>query len=694
MAAPYARRCVLFSVANVTALFPAFFPLPHDIPMKPVNRTVYLLIAILLATAACNSADGERFSNQTGDYMFVSTTSMLMAYGASHVDNDSASAFRCPSLSGMRNETGLTVFYAQANGITPHFAIDSVNGLRGDANGGFGISLVDLPVGMLDIYERCHASTSERLLTMCPDDYEIVDSCSHAPEGTKACARINIGTHKLVAYATVSDDDECISEAVDRSRYSYSATMLAYACDAFSPIEIPAAIRGTVPSNYCCDENVKPSLEFCLKPCGCKKLNVAIVPKTPEDYEDFENTDVLPEMEDVVRIAVISNVEHNKNTFERLLESIESYSADKKIDALVNIGNLTKSGSADEFSDIKKMVLDRLYYIDGRLHKYGLNPACSEVNEDGQICCNENSNNENEIISTDFEGRIFTSLCNPVISKIAFLSGVGEDDVDGSMEDFRKNFGPSNFQTTIGKVQLIMLDTAEASVSSVESQWLESVLETVPEARCKIDAPVSRDEWPLLYECHDILGKGYEQPVTCLDCIQQEAYCVPPDASRSNTDYGPENCVCIPRTSTVCPGNLTCEEADGREHDCICTRDEDCGVGGTCVSGYCEDPVRLVFSYTPLFDKSGARNNAFTSKTEASHLLSMFIDGGVDAIFSGRVRDYKSYVMGGIPMYVTGGGGADMASFASQPHHWLLVEIPNGYTHPDGKRISVNVMTY
>lgn len=648
--------------------------------------------------SGCNSTDSERFNNQVEDYVFSSTTSVLIAYGASQIQNDSVSAFRCPSVSRMRSEANLAVFYAQANGPAPHFTLDTVNGIRGDSNGGFGISIKDLPIGMLDIFERCHSSSSERLVTACPESQR-VESCSDASEGLRECVQIYTGTHKLVAFSTVTDSTECISEAIDRTPYSSSVSEMSYACDAFDPIEIPAAIRGSAPSNYCCDASESTNLEFCLKPCGCRTLNIAIVPKEESVFEygtqqptSISDSDNPPSIEDVVRIAVVSNIEGHTSRFEDFISSVMSYG--ENIDAIVNLGNLTEDGDRKDYEKYKSLIHDAMYYVDGELSDSGfINTTCTK-SDSGRICCDEKNTSDAGVLTTDGSGRIFTSMCNVVIGKVAFLTGLGEDEVGGSLDAFRSNFGPSNFVTNIGKVQLIMLDTAEATVSEVEQDWLKDMLDTERTARCNIPAPTLFDEWPLLADCHNILGKGSSETVTCRECIQQEAYCIPPDSSMADTSLGPENCVCVPITSKVCPGNLSCGVMDGVEHDCVCTRDEDCGMGGTCTDGKCEAPIKLVFSYTPLFDKSGARNNAFVSKNEAADLLSMFIKYGVNAVFSGRVRDYQSFNMGGIPMYITGGGGAKMASFASHSHHWLLVEIPNAYTHPDPSKISVTVKEF
>ena len=116
-------------------------------------------------------------------------------------------------------------------------------------------------------------------------------------------------------------------------------------------------------------------------------------------------------------------------------------------------------------------------------------------------------------------------------------------------------------------------------------------------------------------------------------------------------------------------------------------------MGGTCEAGVCKPPLRLVFTYTPIYDKYGSRNNALSSEDAAS-LLSLLIQSNVAAVFAGRAHEYAKYSKGGIPMYITGGGGAEMASFSDKGNHWLLVEIPKAYTNPDRQDVKVEVIEF
>ena len=640
-----------------------------------------LALALLLPEICCNSTDNERFSGQLEYFIFGSTTSVLEAHGASKVSNTSTNAFRCPSISGMSSESDLTVFYASANAPTPSFSLTTVAGIRGDTSGGIGISLSNLPLGMLDIFERCNSTSYEKLMTACPSGYTLVDECSDVALGAKECRQVYSGTHQIVMYSTVVNSPDCISEETDRTPYGASITEMAYACDAFTPIPVPAAIRGSMPIHSCCDTAETNTFDFCLKPCGCRETTVELIPKA--ELIDNPDPDEINTIRDQVSIAVFSNVEGNKSAFRALLNSIN----ENDIDVAISLGNLTGDGKAASFESFKQISVDAFNIIDGTINQsipeIGINTTCKS--ENAQICCDD---------TIPGVGRIFSNLCNALVFKTAFLNGLGESEYEGSLSTYYENFGPSNLTTMLGKAQIIMLDTAEATINSAQKSWLEGELQRPAGGQCNIPKPTEFEEWPLLSECHEILNIPYTETVTCRECIGQEAFCIPPEAGRDEVYWGPENCICVPHTSTVCPGNLSCEAMDGLPHNCICTRDQDCGEGGTCIDGVCKDPLRLFFSYTPLFDVSGTRNNGFASKKTAASLLSMLLKYNVKAIFAGRVLDYAAYSRGGMPMYITGGGGADMASFASKGRHWLRIDIAHAYTNPTPEDIQVTVVEY
>ncbi len=620
-----------------------------------------LAFAPILASAsllACNSSDGERFNEQKDSYIFSSTSTTITAFGASRIEDDSP--FRCPSVSGMSSESNIAYFPVRANAPLPQFAVKTVPGVRADTQGGIGISMSDMPIGLLDIYFRCNSTSSERLTNACPAGYEIVEACSDASEAKKECVLIYEGTHRLVVSSQVTDEKNCFSEENNRDPYSAQSTpAVAYACDAFSPVELPAAYRGPVPNNDCCNVQDRSTLDFCLRPCGCRTLNVQVVAKESAlAVTDPQNINFI----NILKIAVFSNVDGDFNMFKKLIDSISEHN----VDLAISLGNLTSSGSVSQLSKMRKLIDDKFTFIDG-MNEF------TDCSNDGELVCCESA-----------VDRTFVT-CNALLDKIGFLAGLGEDEFEsGSLAQYRNMFGPSNTSTVFGKVQLIMLDTADASLPASEFSWLKSVLRDQTVKKCSIPAPTDFEQWPTLAEC----GKS-----TCRECIGKEAYCIPPDVTRSDPSLGPQNCVCVPATSKICPYNQTCSVMDGTEGTCICTRDADCASGGTCVEGECRPPMRLVFSYTPVFDEFGTRNNAFSSTDDAASLMSLLTKSRVSAIFSGRVHDYAKYEMGGIPMYITG-GASTMSSFSKYDNHWLLVTVPDAYSNPDPDKMTVEIVKF
>ena len=627
-------------------------------------------LALLLADAlpACNATDGERFKSQKNTYIFETTTSTLTANGASVTGFELN--FRCPSITGMSSDTVALATTMRANAPLPNLTLQSIQGIRSDTLGAFGFSISGLPTSLLDIYQRCNASSTEKYVTSCPDDYTLVSDCAEATGNTKTCMLVREGTHRLVISAHPNSDKACYSEEIDRSPYAASSPSAVLACDAFSPITLDAAYKGGPPSYECCSDTAETTLNFCVRPCGCRTLNIQIVPKT----ETLANAPADPPdgngFKDYLRLTVFSNVEGNTRRFQKLLDSISSH----HVDAAINLGNLTNSGKEAQFQKISDIAKASLIEYDGQDEENGCILSASHY------CCPSNA-------------RTYTNFCNAILHKTPFLSGLGEDEVSGSdLTAFRQHFGPSNFVTTIGKVQLIMLDTADATLSDPQLAWLRTQLSETAHAKCQIPPPTSFTQWPSLAECR--IMHPDQEDITCRECIAQEAYCIPPALDRSNVYDGPENCICVPHSSKYCQDGLTCEAADGQEHTCICTRDEDCGSGATCTDGICEPTLRLIFTYTPLFDVYGSRNSSFTSRDEAAELTSLFLQSDVTAIFAGKILDYSKTEMAGIPQYITGGGGADMPALASKSNHWLMVDIPNAYTKPDPSQITVTPVEF
>lgn len=628
---------------------------------------VSVFIVGIIGVAACNATDQERFSSQQSYVQISQTTSTLTAHGATYVKTDTE-RFRCPTISGISSSNDVTVFSVQANAPTPHFTLESSFGIRGDTTGGFAVSMSEFPIGLLDIYMRCNSSPSDRYVTSCPERYEIVESCEAENAAGAECVKLYEGTHRLVVSAEISEDATCFTEEVDRSPYSVTVPDVAMACDAFSPIELAAAYRGDAPIELCCSKDQKTTLDFCLKPCGCRKLIAKIVPKQGYVEQDLGSRKL--------NVAVFSKVLGNKKSFEKLVESIRSHG----VDVIVSLGDLTGSGKLSEFRWFRDRLDSAFVYRDGQ---DAGNDACT-TDEAGNICCQSTGD------------RLLTTLCNAVFAKTPFIAGLGAHELQEDLSSFNSTLGVSNMSTVVGNVQIVMLDTVDALISAPTQDWLKRVLKNVESPDCEVPQPREGGSWPTLAECRERLSGAFlpGEAITCRACIGEEAYCVVPDAATSDPTHGPENCVCVPITSQICRNNQTCRMTDATHGVCTCTRDEDCGIGGSCVDGACEPPLRLVMTYTPPFDKHGTRNNAFTSKTQAVSLMSLLAQSGVAAIFSGKSADYGKFSMAGIPIYITGGGGAPMEAFSDYGHHWLKVEIDNAYAHPTRDDIRVTVVEF
>jgi hypothetical protein len=631
--------------------------------MHKVYRTkpFYLLAVIILLFSiiifACNTKDGTRFLEQEELYIFEASSMRLVAHGATRIEDASQTAFRCPSSSGMGRDSDVSVFYAQAQSPSPHFELTANFGVRSDIAPTLGVSLSQLPMGVLDLYEVCDAVSSEKYLTHCPPNYKIVAQCTK--NSLQSCALIQEGSHELRVRAKVLAEKACYTEESDRSEYDSSAIALSYACDEFESMPVNAAYRGEAQSNNCCNKEYMNRLEFCLKPCGCRKLEVELHPKT-------DSINGGGELGAKLKLAVFSNTEGQQAAYTALLQSVAKH----KVDMAINLGNLTKSGGAKEWRKAKEKLQEITWVKDGQ--------SCED--KDGEVCCSTQNS------------RKFGYLCNSWIKTLPFLSSLGEAEVgEVGMDAYFKHFGSPNASTIIGKVQIVLLDSAEATITEPQKQWLRGEILSSKDESCLIPSPQSsaRTQWPMLKECTEAGKKS------CSECIATEAYCITPNKERSNTGYGPQNCVCVPISAKYCKHNLYCSREDGVEGNCLCSRDGDCPVGSSCDdSGKCSPPLRLIFTYTPIFDNFGARGTAFRSREQAAELLSLFQKADVSAIFAGKILDYAQFEMANIPMYITGGGGAPLETLSKNSRHWLLISIDNAWTAPKKGDVRVEKINF
>jgi 3',5'-cyclic AMP phosphodiesterase CpdA len=96
-------------------------------------------------------------------------------------------------------------------------------------------------------------------------------------------------------------------------------------------------------------------------------------------------------------------------------------------------------------------------------------------------------------------------------------------------------------------------------------------------------------------------------------------------------------------------------------------------LGGWLLEGI--DRVHFVFAHIPPLDPTGTRNGAFASRLEANKLVSLLASGRVDTTFYGHIHSFYAYSNGGIPAYITGGGGAIPEQLDGIARHYLTVDV-------------------
>ena len=87
------------------------------------------------------------------------------------------------------------------------------------------------------------------------------------------------------------------------------------------------------------------------------------------------------------------------------------------------------------------------------------------------------------------------------------------------------------------------------------------------------------------------------------------------------------------------------------------------------------DAVHLFFTHFPPLEPSGIRNGSFRSRAEAGKLVARLVRGRVDAMFFGHVHSFYAFTLGGIPAYISGGGGAYPVKLDNIGRHYLAVEV-------------------
>jgi len=90
------------------------------------------------------------------------------------------------------------------------------------------------------------------------------------------------------------------------------------------------------------------------------------------------------------------------------------------------------------------------------------------------------------------------------------------------------------------------------------------------------------------------------------------------------------------------------------------------------------DAPHVVFTHIPVTERNGVRGGQWASRREARQALSDLGAAGVDLLLFGHVHSYDAYELGGIPAYISGGGGASPEAFDGIGRHYLKVRVQAG----------------
>lgn len=88
-----------------------------------------------------------------------------------------------------------------------------------------------------------------------------------------------------------------------------------------------------------------------------------------------------------------------------------------------------------------------------------------------------------------------------------------------------------------------------------------------------------------------------------------------------------------------------------------------------------QDSVHVVAMHIPPFDPVGTRNAAFASRGEAATLVGKLARGKVDLTLYGHIHSYYSFENGGIPAFVSGGGGAHPERADDIGRHFMVIDL-------------------
>lgn len=83
----------------------------------------------------------------------------------------------------------------------------------------------------------------------------------------------------------------------------------------------------------------------------------------------------------------------------------------------------------------------------------------------------------------------------------------------------------------------------------------------------------------------------------------------------------------------------------------------------------------LLVTHFPPIDPVGTRAGSFRDRNEAAMLIGMLVQGRADSTFHGHIHSFYEYSLGGIPAYISGGGGAIPERMDGIGRHYLRVTV-------------------
>ena len=85
--------------------------------------------------------------------------------------------------------------------------------------------------------------------------------------------------------------------------------------------------------------------------------------------------------------------------------------------------------------------------------------------------------------------------------------------------------------------------------------------------------------------------------------------------------------------------------------------------------------VHVLFSHIPALETLGIRSGQWNSRREAWRFVALAEEHGVDALLFGHIHSFSEYALGGVPTFISGGGGARPEKLDGIERHFLRVHV-------------------